>query len=80
MSKRALAVAAATSDYVKVDQSGTLDAGGNGITATSSAVAVANLDQSAVQSNSDTKDIVRAEGPDLGEDQLSSTADALAAA
>ena len=64
------AVAVATSDYVKVDQSGTLDAGGNGITATSSAVAVANLDQSAVQSNSDTKDIVRAEGPDLGENQF----------
>jgi hypothetical protein len=63
-------VAAATSDYVKVDQSGTLNAGGNGITATSSAVAVANLDQSAVQSNSDTKEIVRAEGPEVGADQF----------
>ena len=48
------AIAAATSDYVSVDQSGVLTAGGNGITATSSAVAGANLDQTATQSNSNS--------------------------
>ena len=41
-------------------------AGGNGITATSSAVATAALEQSAVQHNTDTKDIVRADGPAPG--------------
>ena len=64
------AVAAATSDYVKVDQSGKLATYGDGINATSSAVAVANLNQSAVQSNSDTKEVARAGGPELGADQV----------
>ena len=54
-----LAVASATSDYVKVDQSGSLEAGGDGITATSSAVAAANLAQTANQANTDSKEIVQ---------------------
>ena len=65
-----LAVASATSDYVKVDQSGSLEAGGDGITATSSAVAAANLNQTANQANTDSKEIVRAEGPVPGPDQI----------
>ena len=48
------AIAAATSDYVNVEQTDTLIRGGNGITATSSAVAGANLDQTANQSNSNS--------------------------
>ena len=65
-----LAVAAATSDYVKLDQSGSLESGGDGVTATSSAVAGANLEQTADQSNTDAKDIARAEGPRPGPDQI----------
>ena len=48
------AIAAATSDYVSVDQDGFLKAGGDGITATSSAVAAAALTQTANQSNSNS--------------------------
>ncbi len=65
-----VAVASATSDYVKVDQSGSLNAKGDGITATSSAVAAASLGQSATQSNTDTKEIARADGPTPGPDQI----------
>ena len=59
------AVATATSDFVSVEQSGALSAGGNGITATSSAVAVAGLEpndieQTANQHNSNTQEVVRA--------------------
>ena len=48
------AIAAATSDYVSVDQSGYLNAGGDGITATSSAVAGAGLSQTANQFNTNS--------------------------
>ena len=59
------AVATATSDFVSVEQSGALSAGGDGITATSSAVAVAGLEpndieQTANQHNSNTQEVVRA--------------------
>ena len=46
--------AAATSDYVNVDQNGLLNASGDGIDATSSAVAAAGLNQTANQSNSNS--------------------------
>ena len=48
------AIAAATSDYVSVDQSGYLNASGDGITATSSAVAGAGLSQTANQFNTNS--------------------------
>ena len=64
-----LAVATATSDYVSVEQGGPLTAGGDGITATSSAVAGANLTQTANQGNSDTKTVSRAPTPIAGEDE-----------
>ena len=51
------AVAAASSDYVKVNQSGSLSAGGNGITAISSAEALAEMEQTAEQSNSNTVNV-----------------------
>jgi Autotransporter beta-domain len=54
------AIATATSDYVDLNQTGVLSAGGDGINATSSATAVANLTQTVGQTNSDTKDIARA--------------------
>ena len=59
------AIATASSDFVSVEQSGALSAGGNGITATSSAVAVAGLEpndieQTASQHNSNTQEVVRA--------------------
>ena len=50
------AIATAVSDYVDVDQNGYLTAGGDGITATSSAVAAAGLAQTANQSNSNSAD------------------------
>ena len=56
-----LAIAAASSDAVTVEQNGAMSAGGNGDTATSSAVAAANLTQTANQSNVDSKTIARAE-------------------
>ena len=65
------AIAAASSDYVTVEQGGPLSAGIDGIVATSSAVAGANLSQSATQDNSDSKTIGRADGPAPGEDQFS---------
>ena len=46
------AIATAISDEVHVNQSGWLDTGEDGITATSSAVATAALEQTADQSNS----------------------------
>ena len=49
-----IAAAEATSDYVYIDQGGVLEADGNGITATSSAVAVAALNQTANQANSNS--------------------------
>ena len=49
-----IAAAEATSDYVYVDQGGVLEADGNGIIATSSAVAVAALNQTANQANSNS--------------------------
>ena len=52
------AIATAASDFVKVE-SGWLEAGGDGITATSSAVAVANLGQTATQSNGNSASVVR---------------------
>ncbi len=64
-----LAVAAATSDYVSVDQDGPLSAAGNGIIATSSAVAGASLTQTASQSNTDTKTVSRAPAPVAGENE-----------
>ena len=64
-----LAVATATSDYVSVDQDGPLSAAGNGIVATSSAVAGANLTQTADQSNTDTKTVSRAPAPVAGADE-----------
>ena len=62
-----LAVASATSDYVSIEQGGPLSAGGDGITATSSAAAGANLTQTANQTNSDSKTIDRAAAPIAGE-------------
>ena len=58
-------IATATSDYVNVDQSGYLSSDGNGITATSSAVAGANLSQTADQDNSNSA-TATLEGPGLG--------------
>ena len=52
--QEAIASATATSGSVYVEQDGTLVRGGNGITATSSAVAVAALEQTADQSNSNS--------------------------
>ena len=73
------AIAAASSDYVSVEQGGPLSAGIDGIDATSSAVAGANLSQSATQDNSDTKTIARAaDGPAPGEDQFSVQPEAIA--
>ena len=51
--------ATATSNYVSVEQGGALSAGGDGVTATSSAVAVADLNQTAKQHNSNTQEVVR---------------------
>ena len=58
-------IATATSDYVNVDQSGYLSSDGNGITATSSAVAGANLSQTADQDNSNSA-TATLEGPGFG--------------
>ena len=46
------AIAAASSDYVDIEQTDLLKRGGDGITGTSSAVAGANLNQTANQANS----------------------------
>ena len=54
--------ATATSGDVTVEQTSELTAGLDGITAESNAVASAELDQSATQTNEDDKDIARAEG------------------
>ena len=51
----------ATSGSVTVEN-GSINVSGDGVTATSSAVAVATLDQTATQSNTDTKTIDRAAG------------------
>ena len=58
--------AEATSDSVTVEN-GFINVSGDGVTATSSAVAVATLDQTANQSNTDTKTVNRAAGPTPGE-------------
>ena len=60
------AVADATSGPVTVDES-FQRSGGDGVTATSSAVAAATLTQTADQSNSDSKLVERAVGPAPGE-------------
>ena len=52
--QRAAAIAAASSDYVYVDQSGTLKAGLDGITARSEASSIAALSQTATQNNSNS--------------------------
>ena len=62
--QEAAAYATATSGSVYVQQDGNLTRGGNGITATSSAVAVAALDQTADQSNSNDLSATIA-GPDF---------------
>ena len=62
--QEATAYATATSGSVYVQQDGNLTRGGNGITATSSAVAVAALDQTADQSNSNDLSATLA-GPDF---------------
>ena len=49
-----ITVAEATSDFVYVDQGGVLEAGGDGITATSSAVAASTLTQTAEQTNANS--------------------------
>ena len=58
------AIALATSDYVEVDQSGSLKAGLDGITARSAANAVAALGQTATQTNTESKVVDRAEAPE----------------
>ena len=68
----------ASSDYVTVEQGGPLSAGLDGVTATSSAVAGANLNQSAAQNNSNSNAINRADGPAPGEDQFSVQPEAIA--
>ena len=62
-------IATASSSYVSVEQSGALSAGGDGINATSSAVAVAQLEQGVDQSNSNTQEVVR-ELPGEGEESV----------
>ena len=60
------AIVDATSGSVTVDN-GFINVSGNGVTATSSAVAVATLTQTANQSNTDTKPVNRAAGATPGE-------------
>ena len=56
----------ATSGSVTVEN-GFINVSGDGVTATSSAVAVATLDQTATQANTDTKTVDRAAGATPGE-------------
>ena len=49
------AIATALSDYVLVDQGGSLKAGGNGIAASSTAISTAGLSQTATQSNDEQR-------------------------
>ena len=55
-------IATAASDYVEVEQSGALSAGVTGITAISSAVATAQLEQTANQNNDSATTV---SGPDV---------------
>ena len=61
------ATADATSDEVTVTQNGELDAGGTGISATSEATALADIDQEARQKNENELD---ADGPIVSQGQL----------